>query len=111
MSATWKLLKKERRYDNFYKSLEEWTFRTPVGREKVYTIDVEPDTVIVFGLTRDDKVLVLREYFLAPQKRVLSLVAGLVDKDKTLAEIAIEELREETGCVAAEIIYLGHLLK
>ena len=111
MSNDWKLTKKIRIHDYFYKSLEEWTFKTHANKEKTYIIDVEPDTVVVFGITRDDKVLTLREYFLAPQKRVLSLVAGIVDKEKSLVEIAVEELREETGCVASEMVYLGHLIK
>lgn len=84
--------------------------RLPNGREKIFSIEASHDIVIVFGMTDDQRVLVIDEYYIAPQGRLLTLVAGLVEHGDHRST-AVQELREEAGCSAQEMVYLGSGVK
>ncbi len=54
--------------------------------------------VMVFGLTRDQQVVLVRQYKHGAQDFVVELPAGVIDdSDDSLAAAAARELREETG--------------
>lgn len=104
----WKLLGKESIYKDHWKSLERWRMENPHGRASDFTIVVNLPVVMVFGITADDRVLVTREYYMSQRKKILSMVAGTVEQED-IKQVAIDELREEAGCTAEEMIYLGRL--
>lgn len=106
----WEILGKEDIFSNKYRNLQHWHMRTPGGHEGKYSIELEPDVVTVFAMTPDGQVLVIREYYLAHDKYVLSLVAGMSEPGQE-SQIAMEELREEAGYEAKEWIYLGSSLR
>jgi 8-oxo-dGTP pyrophosphatase MutT (NUDIX family) len=107
MEKIWKLLSKKEAFDSPHKRLEDWTFEVEEGKEQTYTLQAWGGGVVVFALTKDKKVLVLDQFFVSQQKKHITLVAGMIDKDKTPEEIAVQELREEAGCVAGSLISLG----
>lgn len=81
--------------------------RTPAGTEHAFQVHVSAyDTVIVFGITDEQKVLLIKEYFVAAGQHVWSIVAGVVDNNDREAT-AKKELLEEAGCTAREWVYLG----
>jgi len=77
------------------------------GRIDNFAIHVRRGAAIVFGITDDEKVLLLEEKFISTQEKHKTLVAGGLDKNKTPEEVAWKELREEAGCDAEEMILLG----
>jgi 8-oxo-dGTP pyrophosphatase MutT (NUDIX family) len=62
--------------------------------------------VTIFGVTDDDQIVIIHEYYPSLDQVVLSLVGGYVGSHDVLMA-AQNELREEAGCEAAEWIYLG----
>ena len=88
--------------------VEEWDVENPEGHVDNYSIHICPEVVIVFGLSKDGKVLLLDQFFIAQQLRLHTLVAGAVDRGRDRLEVAKEELREEAGCEAEEMIELGY---
>lgn len=104
--SEWKILSKEKIYKDHWKCVEKWRMQNPHGRANDFTIVINRDIVIVFGITADEKVLVTHEYFMAHEKKMLGMVAGMVEQDD-LKQVAMDELRQEAGCEAKEMVYLG----
>src|SRR3989338_6854131 len=108
--GNWELLNKKKVFDNPFRPVEEWQMRLPDGREKIFAIEASHDIVIVFGITDAERVLVIDEYYIAPQGRMLTFVAGLVENGNHRSTAA-QELKEEAGCSARELVYLGSGVK
>lgn len=68
------------------------------------------DFAIVFGLTNDDKVVLVRQYKHGAQNIVVELPAGLVETSDSDPQVtAARELREETGYEAEDYTHLASL--
>ena len=84
-------------------------------RDKVTTIDGTSYREIVehnggaaiAALTDDYKLIMVKQYRKPAEKIMLEAPAGKRDGDETFQEVAIRELKEETGYTASEIIPLG----
>jgi len=106
MSKDWKILSKKGIFSDDWKSVEEWQVQTHNGDSLSFSMVIEKDVVIVFGITPDDKILLLRQHYISAQKKVPTLVAGIVmNNDHKL--VAGNELHEEAGCRAKEMVHLG----
>ncbi len=81
------------------------------GKELDFIIQVENDVVIVVGVTSDEKFLIIRQYYVNLEKKVASLVAGMVDEGLKPEEAAVKELAEEAGCTAVKMVHLGGVAK
>jgi ADP-ribose pyrophosphatase len=79
-----------------------------LGEAPYYSLRL-PDYAAVVALTRDQRVLLVRQYRPAVERYTLELPSGLVDAGETPAEAAGRELLEETGHAAGEIEVLGPL--
>lgn len=106
----WKLLEKKKIFDNAFRPIEEWHMRLPGGGEHRFAVERSHDIVVIFGMTKDQRVLVIREYYIGVERHVTALVAGLVEGGDH-RETAEQELRQESGCTAGEFVYLGSSLK
>jgi len=53
--------------------------------------------VIVFAITPDDRVVLVRQYKHGIARELLELIAGAIDEDEAAATCATRELAEETG--------------
>ncbi len=102
----WKILSKKEVSHNQRERTEDWQVQVSSGAIKSFSISIGRDVVVVFGIPRDQRVLMIREYFVALERTVWSIVAGVVDGGSH-KEAAEKELREETGCAAGELVYLG----
>lgn len=107
---SWKLISKKEVFSHPFRTVEEWKFLLPSGYEHTFAISPGKDVVVVFGITDDDQVLLIHEYYMAHMKKVPALVAGMVD-DGYHRETAIRELAEEAGCAARDVTYLGSSYK
>jgi 8-oxo-dGTP pyrophosphatase MutT (NUDIX family) len=65
---------------------------------------------IIFALTRDGRVVLVRQYKHGAARTVLELPAGAIDEGETAAECAARELAEETGYVGAAPELIGTYL-
>ena len=82
--------------------------------EKISKGDTEPhysintrDYVSVLAVTSDGKFPLVRQFRPAVEQMTLELPSGHVDEGQTPEEAARNELREETGFIAHELIPLG----
>ncbi len=106
----WKLLETKEVFDGPHGSrIENWKMSTHHGKEKDFTIRIGKDFIILFALTENKEVVVVHEYFPANQKRLASLVGGIVDPGETHRSTAEKELLEESGYTAKEFVHLGAL--
>ena len=106
----WHLLGKETLFQNERVLIENWRLQTHHGEVKDFTIKIGSDIVIVFGITAKKEVVAIKEYFPANQKKIWSLVGGIIENGDH-RKTAENELMEETGCRATEFVLLSTLVK
>jgi 8-oxo-dGTP pyrophosphatase MutT (NUDIX family) len=106
----WKRLGSERLFENPYFSLRSDRLRLPDGgiKDPYYVIE-RPDAAIVFPLTRDGEVVLVRQYRPPLEMMELGLPAGLVEVGERPEDAARRELAEETGYTGGEWERLGSL--
>jgi len=66
------------------------------------------DEIIVFALTRNQDVVLIKQYRHGAQKTILELPGGSVDAGESPLEAAKRELMEETGYTSDTFIEVGH---
>jgi ADP-ribose pyrophosphatase len=74
-----------------------------------YYIVERPDYTVVFALTTDGTVPLVRQYRPGPRAVILELPAGYLHPDEDPHAGALRELQEETGYAAEKAHYLGAL--
>jgi len=82
------------------------TFRLPNGIIENFFIDDNKDSVQIFAVTDDNKVLTVRQFRPGVENYCIELPGGGMEKGEDPMESAIRELKEETG-YEGEIHYLG----
>ena len=103
-------MRSEKLIETPYFTLRSDGFRLPDGAVKdPYYILARPDAAIIFPVTRDGEVILVRQYRPAVELMELGLPAGLVDDGEDPLDAARRELREETGYVGGEWESLGFL--
>ena len=108
----------EKKEEGNYITRYDLTYRLKDGSEKVYEMisrdnnisnfatlhDRGPDAVVLIIHSADgEKILLNREFRLAPGEWVYNFPAGLIDPGETPEVAAARELREETGLTLKEI--------
>ncbi len=111
MSNEWKLISKQVAFQDEHAVVETWRMQLPSGKEDEFTlVDARGDAVIVFALTSDQQVVMLRQFFMSSQTYEQTLVAGLLEGHEP-RDVAEKELAEEAGCIADAYVSLGSSLK
>ena len=106
----WERLGSETLLENPYFSLRSDRLQLPDGgiKDPYYVIE-RPDAAIVFPLTADGDVVLVRQYRPPLEKMELGLPAGLVEAGERPGEAARRELAEETGYTGGVWEPLGSL--
>ena len=82
-------------------------FRNHDGSMKKWDIVVHPGAVVIVAVTQDNKIILVKQWRRAIEKRILELPAGTLESGEPPDLCAQRELREETGFRANQIIPLG----
>ena len=88
---------------NVRRDVAEMPNGTRVAREVVE----HPGGVGIVPVTKDNKVLMVRQYRYPMEEVLLEIPAGKLDEGEEPYACAVRELSEETGCTAGKIVYLG----
>ena len=104
----WERLSSEKLVETPYFALRSDRLRLPDGaiKDPYYVIE-RPDAAIVFPLTGEGEVVLVRQYRPAIRRLELGLPAGLVEKGEEPEKAARRELSEETGYAGGEWEPLG----
>ncbi len=103
----WERLRSERLFETSYFNLRADSYRLPDGAVKdPYYVIERQDAAIVFPLTTDGEVLLVRQYRPPVERMELGLPAGLVDSGEKPEAAARRELLEETGYAGGGWEYL-----
>lgn len=77
------------------------------NKEHEFYILESKDWVNVIPLTRNEEVVLIRQYRHGIQRVTLEIPGGIVEKGDSPEKTAQKELREETGYSASEMILMG----
>ncbi|MGB3635867.1 MAG: NUDIX hydrolase [Rubrobacteraceae bacterium] len=109
-NETWEKLSSEKLLENPYFTVRSDKLRLPDGAVKdPYYVIERPDAAIVFPVTENGDVVLVRQYRPPLEKMELGLPAGLVESDEEPEAAARRELSEETGYSGGEWEDLGSL--
>jgi ADP-ribose pyrophosphatase len=101
----WNTLRSEIVFDHRWYKLRRDHVELPSGRIlDDYFVSVRPDVVLVFPITSDERVVLVRQYKHAAGEILIELPGGVVDaEDAEPGAAARRELLEETGYEATEL--------
>ncbi len=106
----WERLSSKKLMENPYFTVRADELRLPDGAVKdPYYVIERPDAAIVFPLTAEGEVILVRQYRPAIDRIELGLPAGLVEEGEEPEKAARRELAEETGYSGGEWELLGSL--
>ncbi len=106
----WERLSSEKLMDTPYFAVRSDKLRLPDGAVKdPYYVIERPDAAIVFPLTREGEVVLVRQYRPPIGMMELGLPAGLVEEGEEPEKAARRELSEETGYAGGEWELLSSL--
>jgi len=107
----WKILESEYLVNNKWISLKKEKCHLPNGTIiDDYYIAEKNDSIMIFAVTKDNKILMVSQYKHGAQEVVLELPAGYIDKDETPEQTATRELLEETGYKANALHNIGRII-
>lgn len=106
----WKLIKKESAIDLNILNVEYHHYQNPRNDKVVKTISISGnDAVNVIALTKDKKVILVRQFRFGIGDYTIELPGGMVDEEELNIDAAQRELREETGFVGFNWQKLGSI--
>lgn len=80
----------------------------PSGKESEYFVVEVKDAATIFGITKNNKVVMERTWRYPIGKEIIELPVGGIEENETALEAAKREFEEETGYVSKDWIFLGN---
>ena len=110
MNLTEKQLAKKYVYNGKIINLRVDDAELPNGKTALREVVEHPGGVCVAALTDQDEILLVKQFRYPYMEEILEIPAGKRDsKEEAPLECGKRELREETGAVAGEFVFLGEL--
>lgn len=107
MLDNWKIISKKTAFKNKWRQIDEWKIKLPNGLENEFYFSISNDVAIMVAVTSDQKIILINQYHIYQDQRLLVLPAGYIDDDEENIEAAKRELKEETGYQSDEWVSLG----
>jgi ADP-ribose pyrophosphatase len=113
---TWETISSERHFANAHLEVVTDQVQTPSrSQPRTWTIVRRKAAVVVASMTRDGKILLIRQERIPIRQSIWETVSGQIDDQNAdqleIQNVALRELREEAGYELAkdgELIPLGH---
>lgn len=106
----WKLLSSKYVFDSFWVRIRKDAVELPGGKilDDFYVIE-RRDFSVIFGITPENNVVLVRQYKHGVGETMLELPAGFIEDGEPPLDAARREFTEETGFHSDEFIPLGEL--
>ncbi len=99
-------------YSKFGKFAKKQSFIDPRdGSKHEYIFVGEPDSVGIVALTKDKKIILIRQFKQAADEILTEVPAGIIDKGESPLAAAKRELEEETGYGSENIKQVGRFMR
>ncbi|MBN2057411.1 MAG: NUDIX hydrolase [Candidatus Saganbacteria bacterium] len=98
-----KTIKTERLYKGSLLGLKKDTVELPNGRQSTREIVEHPGAVAVVAVTKDQELVLVRQYRMPTKEILLEVPAGVPLKGEKAEAAALRELEEETGYRAKKV--------
>ncbi len=108
MIKKWKLVRSRHLFNGNRIAVRKDTLKIHNGRITDYEILECPDFVGIVAMTKDRKIILVRQYRPALRQITLEIPAGGINKGETAKQAALRELEEETGYRAGKIRKITH---
>lgn len=96
MIENWEKISEENYKAGFRKMIKR-KYKLPDGRTDEYDIKDEGNSACVLALTPDNKIILAKQFRPGPEKVLMELPGGAVNKDEIPEETIKREFLEETG--------------
>jgi 8-oxo-dGTP pyrophosphatase MutT (NUDIX family) len=114
--ANWETISSERHFANAHLEVVTDHVRTPSRNQpRTWTIVHRKAAVVVAPMTRDGKVVLIRQERIPIRQAIWEMPSGQIDNDNAdqerIKQVALRELREEAGYKLTEngeLVPLGH---
>ncbi len=93
----WKPLERKKIFEKYGRGVEKVIFKMPDGSQADFYISKEEKPVCVLALTRDKKVILAKQFRPGPNKILMELPGGDMEKGEIPEKAMARELLEETG--------------
>lgn len=104
----WKKVKEEP-YRAGWRKMIRKTFVLLNGKEADYDTRDDGKTVSILAITKDDNIVLVRVFRPGPEKVLMEMPGGFIDKNEESIEAAKRELLEETG-YSGEFEFTGEIV-
>lgn len=106
----WKLIKEENVSPDPWFPLYKHVVKLPSGKIiNDYYISKLGNVAMIVAVTKDKKIIFVRQYKHGADEVIIELPAGRVEKGRNPIDCAKQELTEETGYIATKLISLGNI--
>ena len=103
----WKSISKKEIFYKYGRGIEEVIYEMPDGREEKFYLNKEVNGAFVFALTRNNMVILVKQFRPGPNDFTLEVPVGGIDNDEKPIDAAKRELLEETGYLSDKIESIG----
>lgn len=93
----WQALSREVVFEKYGRKVEKVIFGLPDGQKSDFYIKAEKSPVCILALTKKKQVILVKQYRPGPDKILMELPGGGIEKNERSIKAAERELLEETG--------------